>query len=251
MQGDDEAILEKNSFQESVSKFKTNRIVQITSVFIVLALISIPAYSMYSKYNTPEDEYQKELEYFVDYDDYGYITWTSQSNLELNDGEVFTLSLTNEDFPEEAKEVNIVGLILMISVSDNSDDNEETSGAGCAIDSGEDAFDSVSASISVPNDESEIIEIESTTSMFFMLFDEPEFDTYPFITGYTVKEIEEMFETGDEIIGEYNFQFTGNVESGDSTFQCERQDPSVTISYEIELEWADYTVIEWNADFWF
>ena len=115
---------------------------------------------MYSKYNTPEDEYQKELQYFVDYADYGYITWTSQSNLELNDGEVFTLSLTNEDFPEEAKEVNIVSLIVMISVSDNSDDNEETTGLGCAVDSGEDAYDSVSASISIPNGESEIIETE-------------------------------------------------------------------------------------------
>ena len=251
MQESEDAILEKTFFQESVSKFKTNRIIQITSVFIALALISIPAYSMYSKYNTPEDEYQKELQYFVDYADYGYITWTSQSNLELNDGEVFTLSLTNEDFPEEAKEVNIVSLIVMISVSDNSDDNEETTGLGCAVDSGEDAYDSVSASISIPNGESEIIETESITSAYFMLLDEPEFETYPFITGYTMKEIEEMYETGDEIIGEYNFEFTGNVESGDSTFECERQDPSVTISYEVELEWAEFTVIEWNADFWF
>ena len=80
-----------------------------------------------------------------------------------------------------------------------------------------------------------------------MLLDEPEFDTYPFITGYTVKQIEEMYETGDEIIGEYNFEFTGNVESGDSTFESERQDSSVTISYEVELEWAEFTVIEWNG----
>ena len=247
MQEIDESMLEKTFFQETVSKFKTNRTIQITSILIALILISIPAYSMFSKSNIAEDEYQRELQYFVDYADYGYISWELQTDLQLNDDEVFRLVLTNEDFPEEAKEVNIVSLVIMISVSDNSDDNEETTGPGCAIDPGEDAPDSVSASISVPNDESEIIEIESTTSIYFMLLDEPEFDTYPFITGHTVKEIEEMYEAGDEIIGEYNFEFTGNVESGDSTFQCDRQDPNVTIGYSIELEWVEVNIVEWNG----
>ena len=61
MQENNDAILEKTFFQESVSKFKTNRTIQITSIFIALALISIPAYSMYSKYNTPEDHINNSL----------------------------------------------------------------------------------------------------------------------------------------------------------------------------------------------
>ena len=76
------------------------------------------------------------------------------------------------------------------------------------------------------------------------------FDISGFVTGYTVKEIEEMFQNEDNIVGEYNFEFTGNVESGDSTFQCERQDPSITIDYSIELYWWDVEVIEFDEDFW-
>ena len=42
------------------------------------------------------------------------------------------------------------------------------------------------------------------------------------------------------------------VEAGDSTLECDREDPSVTISYSIELEWLDINVIEWNGDsIWF
>ena len=247
MQEIDDAILENSFWQESISKFKTNRIIQITSVFIALALISIPAYSMYSKYSAPEDEYQRELQYFVDYSDYGYISWHSQTDLQLNDEEVFTLNLSYEDFPEEAENFNIVYLNVMVNVVDYDNDNEETTGVGCAVDSGEDAYDSVSGIISAPNGESDTFETDYTDYIGIPLLELPEFETFPFITGYTVKEIEEMYETGDEIIGEYNFEFTGYVESGDSTFQCDRQDPNVTISYSIELEWVEVSVVEWNG----
>ena len=71
--------------------------------------------------------------------------------------------------------------------------------------------------------------------------------------GYTINEIEEMYESDDEdIVGEYNFEIRGMVEAGDSTFECDREDPSVTISYSIELEWLEISVIEWNGDsMWF
>ena len=69
----------------------------------------------------------------------------------------------------------------------------------------------------------------------------------------SVKEIEDMFETDkDELVGEYNFEITGMVEAGESTFQCNREDPSVTIYYSIEFEWLEVSVIEWNGDsIWF
>jgi hypothetical protein len=208
-------------------------------------------YYIYGKSIASDDEYQRDLIYVVSGEG-GSIAWTSQNNLELSDDEVFTLTLTNEDFPEEAKNMNIVALYISIDIIDYENDNEETNGVGCAIDSGEDAYDSISGIVSTPNNEPLGFDYNSPSYVYTELFELPEdaFDISGFITGYTVKEIEKMFQTGDNIVGEYNFEFTGNVESGDSTFQCERQDPSITISYSIDLEWFDVEVIEFDDDFW-
>ena len=254
MQEAEDKILEESFLQKSISSFKTNSTLQITSIFVSLILISIPVYSIYSKYNNLDDEYQRDLTYIID-GEWGEISWTSQTNLELNDDEVFTLTLTNEDFPDEAKNMNIIRLYLTIEISDYENDNEETNGVGCAIDSGEDAYDSISGIVTTPNNEPLDFEYDSSFTVSSQFFEFPDdimggFGTPGFITGYTVKEIEKMFQSGDNIVGEYNFEFTGNVESGDSTFQCERQDPSITIDYNIELEWFDVELIEFDDDFW-
>ena len=252
MQEIDDGAFDKSFFQRSVSKYKANRILQISSILVSLLVVSIPVYSIYSKYNSSDDEYQRDLMYVLDGES-GSISWTSQSDLQLNDDEVFTLTLTNEDFPENAKNRNIVALYMTMQVFDYQDDNEETSGVGCAIDSGEDAYDSVSGIVSTPNTEQPLdYETDSSQWIYTEFFDEfPEEMTgglgSPYaITGYTIKEIEEIFHTGDKIIGQYNFEFTGHVESGESTFQCERQDPNVTIGYSIELEWFEVDVIEFD-----
>ena len=251
MQEAEDKILRESFFQKSISEFKTNRSLQIVTIFVSLILISIPVYYIYGKSIASDDEYQRDLIYVISGEG-GSIAWTSQNNLELSDDEVFTLTWTNEDFPEEAKNMNIVALYISIDIIDYENDNEETNGVGCAIDSGEDAYDSISGIVSTPNNEPLGFDYNSPSYVYTELFELPEdaFDISGFITGYTVKEIEKMFQTGDNIVGEYNFEFTGNVESGDSTFQCERQDPSITISYSIDLEWFDVEVIEFDDDFW-
>ena len=252
MQEDEDESIDENLFGKSVLLIKTNRTVQIVSVLTALVLLSIPAYSMLSKSQTPDDEYQRELEYIVDFDS-GIITWDSNSNLELNDDEVFSLKLSYDDFPEDAKVLNIVSISVYMEVLDSQEDNEETSGLGCSVDSGEDALDSASLYFSSPNSQSELLETQYITGTYIDLLDIPEFTSFPLITGYTVKEIEEMYETDEEdLVGEYNFEITGLVEAGDSTLQCERQDPSVTVEYMIELIWIDAMVMEWNGDLpWF
>jgi hypothetical protein len=252
MQEIHDAIIDDKPLKSSIFRFKNNRRVQIISILLAVLLLSIPVYSMYSKYQTPDDEYQRDLQYLID-SDYGSITWSSQSNLELNDQQVFSLAWTNEDFPEEVKEKNIISIYGFIQILDFNEDNEETSGAGCTIDSGEDALDSATLGASIPNREAEIQETQTSTNFYFEFIEYPVFTTYPFITGYTVKEIEDMFETDkDELVGEYNFEITGMVEAGESTFQCDREDPSVTIYYSIEFEWLEVSVIEWNGDsIWF
>ena len=150
MQEAEDESMDENLFEKSVLLIKTNRTVQIVSVLTALVLLSIPAYSMLSKSQTPDDEYQRELEYIVDFDS-GFITWDSNSNLELNDDEVFSLKLSYDDFPEEAKALNIVSISVYMGVLDSQEDNEETSGLGCSVDSGEDALDSASIFFSSPN----------------------------------------------------------------------------------------------------
>ena len=248
-----DAITEETFSEKIILNFKTNRVLQMTSIFIALILISIPTYSMFSKYHNLDDEYQRDLIYVIGGES-GSLSWTSQSDLQLSDDEVFTLTLTYEDFPEEAKNKNIIGLNFIVEVNDYDDDNEETTGLGCAVDSGEDAYDSVSGIVRVPNRELSNFETMDYRFTYVFLFDIPEdayagFDSPLFITGYTVKEIEEMFQTGDELLGEYTFEITGNVESGDSTFQCNRQDSSVTINYSLELTWLNVDVIEMD-EFW-
>lgn len=248
-----DAITEETFSEKIILNFKTNRVLQMTSIFIALILISIPAYSMFSKYHNLDDEYQRDLIYVIGGES-GSLSWTSQSDLQLNDDELFTLTLTYEDFPEEANNKNIIGLSFIVEVTDYDDDNEETTGLGCAVDSGEDAYDSVSGIVRVPNRELSNFETMDYRFTYVFLFDIPEdayagFDSPLFITGYTVKEIEEMFQTGDELLGEYTFEITGNVESGDSTFQCNRQDSSVTINYSLELTWLNVDVIEMD-EFW-
>ena len=69
-----------------------------------------------------------------------------------------------------------------------------------------------------------------------------------FVSGYTESEIEKMFDTSDAVAGDYSFQYTGNVETGDSTIQCDRQDSSVTVEYFVELWWMDVEIIEVDED---
>ena len=126
MQEAENESMDENLFEKSVLLIKTNRTVQIVSVLTALVLLSIPAYSMLSKSQTPDDEYQRELEYIVDFDS-GFITWDSNSNLELNDDEVFSLKLSYDDFPEEAKALNIVSISVYMGVLDSQEDNEDGS----------------------------------------------------------------------------------------------------------------------------
>tara|TARA_B100000900_G_scaffold416276_2_gene450920 strand:+ start:1857 stop:2600 length:744 start_codon:yes stop_codon:yes gene_type:complete len=238
------AALESTGLARMFDVYKRNRPIQIASVVFVVALISIPIHSYLTA--PPADEYQRELEYIVD-GEYGVIAWIAETTVELSDGEVFSLTFTEQDFPDEAKNSNVFSVDFYVGVLDNNEDNEETNGLGCAADPGEDALDAVSFSVSTPAGSLDF-ETQTGEYQYIQLMEYPEFDTYPFITGYTVAEIEEMFDTSDEVVGEYAFDYTGIVESGDSTFQCERQDSSVTIEYMIELWWFEPAILEWNGD---
>ena len=243
----DESTILNSRFQKILQPFKEKRSVQVTSILFVIILLLIPVYSYLNA--PPEDEYQRDIEYIIDGDS-GVVTWVAQTTVELGDGEVFSLAFTEQDFPEEAKSRNIISVDFSVSVVDSGEDNEETNGLGCAADSGEAAPDSVSVFVNTPGG-SLTMETQTSTYDWIELMEYPEFDTYPFITGYTVAEIEAMFDTSEEVVGEYVFEYTGGVESGDSTFQCERQDSSVTIEYLIDLWWYDAKVVEWNGDFLF
>lgn len=237
-------LLSENFFQKSVRNYKSNKKLQTISVLVIVMIIALPVYSFFGE-TEEDDAYQRDNQYIID-GDFGYITWIEQVNHELGDNEELSFTLTEQDFPDEAKNSNIISVELFITVLDYEDDNEETSGAGCIINPGEDELDSVSVTFSTPAD-GYSFETQSSDYSYIFLMEYPEFETYPFVTGYTIAEIEEMFDTSDEVKGEYFFQFTGNVESGDSTIECDRQDPSVTIQYGVQLEWFEVQVLEWNG----
>ena len=225
--------------QKSVTAYKSSRVMQALSVLIVLILISIPLYSMLFEEEEEADAYQRDLEYIVEEEGY-YLTWI-QDTVELSDGETLSFSFTEEDFPTEAKDGNIFLIQFYVAVLDSvQQDNEETSGLGCAANPGQDAPDSVSFAFNTPagNDN---VQIQSDYLEYIEFLEFPGYGPY---TGYTVAEIEDMYDASDEIKGDYRFQYTANAEAGSSTFECDRSDSSVTINYAVELLDLQIEVIE-------
>ena len=217
---------------------------------VIAASIIIPFSAIELTYflNAPvDDSYQRDNLYFLNTTS-GWITWVGENTVELSDGEVFSFSFTEQDFPDEAKERNIFSVDFSVNVLDFDDDNEETSGLGCVADPGEDAPDSVSLSVSAPSNTS-TLETQSFGFDDIYLMEPPwELMFELFVSGYTESEIEKMFDTSHAVAGDYSFQYTGNVETGDSTIQCDRQDSSVTVEYFVELWWMDVEIIEVDED---
>lgn len=224
------------------STYKSNRKMQVASVLIVLALSAYPMYSILNDWLEEEDAYQRDLNYAI-FGEEEYITWYD-SEVELTDGESLTLSFTEADFPEEVLNRNVIGVDLVVAVYDNFEgDNEETTGVGCVADPGEAAFDSASFTADTPNG-SESGETDESIYVVFMLADFPDLGPQPYVTGYTVAELEAMYDASNDVVGSYQFTVTGNPEAGDATFQCERDDPSVTVRVWIDLIVYDVNIVE-------
>jgi hypothetical protein len=199
-------------------------------------------YSFVSDWLEEEDAYQRDLYYGI-YGEYSFITWY-ESEVELTEGESLTLSFTEEDFPEEALTRNVVGVNLLIELYDNwQGDNEETSGVGCVADPGEAAFDSASFTAETPNG-SASDQTQDYADAYFLLADFPNFGEQPYVTGYTVAELEAMYDASEEVVGNYQFTVTGDPEAGEDTIQCQRDDSSVTVRVYIELLVYDVNIVE-------
>ena len=228
--------------KEYASTYKSNRKMQLASVILVLALSAYPMYSLLSDWLEEEDAYQRDLNYAI-LGEEEYITWYD-SEVELTDGESLMLSFTEADFPEEVLNRNVIGLDLVVAVYDNYEgDNEETNGVGCVADPGEAAFDSASFTAETPNG-SASDQTQESSYVVFMLADLPDFGPQPYVTGYTIAELEAMYDASDDVAGDYEFTVTGDPEAGDATFQCERDDPSVTVRVWVDLIVYDVNIVE-------
>ena len=235
--------------ENSISTFKNNRTLQIFSALILLLLISKPVHSMYVDFTTPANAHERDNNYFLMPEDHGYVSWSEDSEVVLSNQEIFSIILDGSELPSELpSEVTIISISVGFYVADYNEDNEDTTGIGCLLNNGEDAYDSISVLAKHPSTESQNTASEYGDSLYIDIFEYPEFDTYPFITGYTVDEIYEMFDTEEDVKGEFSFNFTGFVEAGESTTECERSDSSVTFEYWIDIEYADFRVMEWSDD---
>ena len=231
--------------QKSVNAYKSSRTMQALTVLIVLILISIPLYSMLFEEEEEANAYQRDLVYSVDVD-YNRIAWIEDTTVVLNDGETLSFSFTEEDFPDEAKDSNTVLIEFYTLILDNGagGDNEQTSGLGCAANSGEDAPDSIGYQFNTPGgSESSQTNQPNKFTTHIELFEYPEEFYGPF-TGYTVAEIEDLFDSSDDVEGDYEFKYTANAEAGDSTIECDRSDSSVELEYAVILAYQDVTVYE-------
>ena len=226
--------------QKSVNTYKNSRVMQAMTVLIILILVSIPLYSMLFAEEVEANAYQRELTYFVDGEG-EYIIWLDGVE-EISDGQTFSISLTEEDFPESADGRNIVSIGIYVEVLDYDEDNEELSGLGCSVAPGQDAPDSISYGMYTPaGQNSSTVEDYMFESQMLLELPEEGFGPY---TGYTIAEIEDLFDTSDKVEGDYQFEFTANAVAGDSTIECDRSDDSVTVRYMVELFYFDVVVIE-------
>ena len=53
-----------------------------------------------------------------------------------------------------------------------------------------------------------------------------------------------MYDASDDMVGNYEFTVTGDPEAGEDTFQCERDDASVSVRVWIDLITYDVDIIE-------
>lgn len=228
-------------FEKSIFTFKNNRTLQIFSVLILLLLISKPVHSMYVDFTTPANAHERDNKYVIMEVNSDYITLFEDSEVVFSDQETLSLTIDGSEFPSD---VTIISVLVYFFVADNDGDNEDTTGLGCAFDNGEDASDSISVFADHPSIDSQSTVSEWYGGLDLVVFETPELDTYPFITGYTVDEIEEMHDTSEVVKGEYSFNFTGFVEAGESTTECERSDSSVTFEYNIRVHFIEIKVVE-------
>ena len=230
-------------FKKSIFTFKNNRTLQFFSVLILLLLISKPVHSMYVDFTTPANAHERDNKYVIMEVSGGYIYLFEDSEVVFSDQETLSLTIDGSEFPSD---VTITSVSVHFFVADNDGDNEDTTGLGCAFDNGEDASDSISVFADHPSIDSQSTVSEWHGGLDLVVFETPELDTYPFITGYTVDEIEEMYDTSEVVKGEYSFNFTGFVEAGESTTECERSDSSVTFEYTITVSFVEIKVVECN-----
>ena len=173
--------------RDYVTKYKSNRRMQIVSIIVVAVLSAYPIYSAVMEWTQEENAYQRDLNYAILGQDES-IEWFSVQT-EIGDGETVTLLLTEADFPEDAEGRNIIGLELYIDVLDNNGDNEESTGVGCLADPGEDATDSVSYTAETPNG-SVASQVELSEVHSFNFLDLPNLGSESYVTGYTIAELE-------------------------------------------------------------
>ena len=74
--------------------------------------------------------------------------------------------------------------------------------------------------------------------------DFPDVGPQPYVTGYTIAELEAMYDASEDVVGNYQFTVTGDPEAGEDTLQCQRDDPSVTVRVYVELIVYDVDIIE-------
>ena len=178
----------------------------------------------------------------------------------INDGETLELQYSSDSIEEWPNGNNVVGIAIYLSF----EEDETSSGLGCAV-GGDTENDEITGSIrhslldfqnrtvtgSYYNHQGNNgLQIPQEDWPLFLLGDAPmdiwysAENTAP-ISNYSISEITDAIDLGEEGLGDYFVDITVDAEEGGS-FQCEHNDDGEQVDYEIQLITWDYDIYEIN-----
>lgn len=219
----------------TMDEFKRDRDKQILAFGIVFFLLAFPIY-----FNSTAGEASSSSFGGMDfYEVSGDMTYVElDSGMEyVASGDTWTIDDLSTDSIDGADDMNIVGVLVTLSYGED----EESSGATCALNDGQDAADTISgtvmhgaynASASGTND-------NPSHTVESLWFNDSMVDSILFLSE---SEIIEGVDADGAGLGAYSLDITVDAQAGNAQGLCERSDNGEEVSYKIELIVYDYTI---------
>ena len=219
----------------TMDEFKKDRDKQILAFGIVFFLLAFPLY-----FNTTSGDVSGSTFGGMDfYEVSGDMTYVElDSGMEyVASGDTWTIDDLSTDSIDGADDMNIVGVLVTLSYGED----EESSGATCALNDGQAAADTISGTVmhGAYNTSASGTNENPSHTVESLWFNDSMVDSILFLSE---SEIIEGVDADGAGLGAYSLDITVDAQAGSAQGLCERSDNGEEVSYKIELIVYDYTI---------
>ena len=219
-----------------MDEFKKDRDKQILAFGIVFFLLAFPLY-----FNTTSGDVSGSTFGGMDfYEVSGDMTYVElDSGMEyVASGDTWTIDDLSTDSIDGADDMNIVGVLVTLSYGED----EESSGATCALNDGQAAADTISGTVmhGAYNTSASGTNENPSHTVESLWFNDSMVDSILFLSE---SEIIAGIDADGAGLGAYSLDITVDAEAGQAPGPtCSREDNGEEVSYKIELIVYDYTI---------